>query len=369
MYRGKGAKQIAAEIEANDLAREILEKAESKEAEEAEELEGEGEGEEEEDDEEEDEEDSSKIVEDHSVTFSNVRHSNVRVDTGRHGEGQEEAEMRTYGMDTGSTLYDSRVTVDTRTSMPLHSAISSPSSDAGVDVGACAVTAVSRNGSQREDATKFNEDLGPELSSLPLSLPYSALKSGISELRNDKLNFQIGREEERKGNKDDDNDEDVDTIAPVIGVNQICKSSSSLMYVPLSVSPSVASAMSFADYQNDDNRDCGPESGISFGETSIIRNRIENNNEIDGGAADEMRICIDPLGTCADRVKRKYDDIGSLAPHDHSCNRSDVSVNMNKNNANNTHIPHKIMVDLISSSQGSINITDIHSSSKILRDI
>ena len=366
MYRGKGAKQIAAEIEASDLAREILEKAESKEAEEAEELEGEGE---EEEDDEEDEEDSSKIVEDHSVTFSNVRHSNTRADNGRHGEGQEEAEMSTYGMDTGSTSYGSRVTVDTRTSMPSHSAISSPSSDAGVDVGACAVTAVSRNGSQREEATKYNEDLGPEQLSLPLSLPYSALKSGISELRNDESNLQIGRDEERKGNKDDNNDEDVDIIAPVIGVNQICKSSSSLMYVPLSVSPSVASAMSFADYQNDDNRDCGPESGISFGETSIIRNHIENNKEIDGGAVDEMRNCIDPLGTCTDRVKRKYDDIGSLAPNDHSCNRSDVSVNMNKNNANNTHIPHKIMVDLISSSQGSINITDIHSSSKILRDI
>ena len=336
MYRGKGAKQIAAEIEASDLAREMLQRAECKEAEE-EELEGEDE---------EDEEDSSKTVQDHNVTFSNVRNLNIRADNVQNGDGQEVVETGTYGMETGST------------NKPSHSPLSSPSSDVGAgNVGAVAVTAVSRNGSQREEVVKYIEGFGPEVSSLPLSLPSSALQPGISKLRNNESNLQIGREEERKENKDDenDNDNDEDSIAPVLGINHVCKSSSSLMFVPLSVSPSAASAMSFANYQNDDIRDCGPESGISIGETSIIRNQIESNNETDYDTVDKMRNCIVPLETSTDRVKRKYDDIGSIATNDRSFNRSDVSVNMNKNNnnnnANNAHVTHKIMVDLITAAK------------------
>ena len=333
MYRGKGAKQIAAEIEASDLAREMLQRAECKEAEE-EELEGEDE---------EDEEDSSKTVQDHNVTFSNVRNLNIRADNVRNGDGQEVVEMGTYGMETGST------------NKPSHSPLSSPSSDVGAgNVGAVAVTAVSRNGSQREEVVKYIEGVVPEVSSLPLSLPSSALQSGISDLRNNESNLQIGREEERNENKDDENDNDEDSIAPVLGINHVCKSSSSLMFVPLSVSPSAASAMSFANYQNDDIRDCGPESGISIGETSIIRNQIESNNETDYDTVDKMRNCIVPLETSTDRVKRKYDDIGSIVTNDRSFNRSDVSVNMNNNNnnnANNAHVTHKIMVDLITAAK------------------
>ena len=349
MYRGKGAKQIAAEIEASDLAREMLQRAECKEAEE-EELEGEDE---------EDEEDSSKTVQDHNVTFSNVRNLNIRADNVRNGDGQEVVEMGTYGMETGSTLYDSEVTGNPRTNKPSHSPLSSPSSDGGAgNVGVVAVTGVSRNGSQREEVVKYIGGVGPEVSSLPLSLPSSALQSGISDLRNNESNLQIGREEERKENKDDENDNendnDEDSIAPVLGINHVCKSSSSLMFVPLSVSPSAASAMSFANYQNDDIRDCGPESGISIGETSIIRNQIESNNETDYDTVDKMRNCIVPLETSTDRVKRKYDDIGSIVTNDRSFNRSDVSVNKNNNNnnnANNAHVTHKIMVDLITAAK------------------